>query len=457
MPPPRPTSSRRTFLKQAAFGASLPLILPHLARGQNAGLSQVRHAVIGVGGLQGASDRGELASASGIEIAALCDVNQDHLDAAAKKHPKAALYTDWREMLSKEAGKIDSVNVCTPDHLHASIALSAMRAGLHVYCQKPLTLNIREARTLRLEAASRPKLVTQMGNQIQSTEHYRTGTGIIRSGRLGKIREVHAWSGSKFIQKKRPTGDSSPIASLNWDHWIGPAPERPFVKDAYYLWNGLNWRGFQDFGGTGLGDFTCLILDTPFRALGLNAPLTVKAEVTPGWREDPVWYAEGYPEGHKITYVFPANSLTAGDLKAVWYDGVTKPSRDLLPPGCDDVQLPGGGSLVIGTDDCMILPHIGAPMLIPKNKQRPEPLAKVAGANHYHEFIRAIRGESKCTSHFGYSGWLTETTCLGLVASHHAGETLQWEFEKLSFKGNPAATARVGKPYREGWKIEGLG
>ena len=217
---------------------------------------------------QGGRDLANIASHPKLQVVAICDIDTALLDQAGNKYPDARRYTDWREMLEKEGDKIDTVNVGTPDHMHAPISISAMQREKHVFCEKPLTHQVAEARRMA-EVADKQQVITQMGNQIHSHIAYRMGVAWLQSGVIGKVKEVHSWVGAKFPQQPAPAQPEPIPETLNWDHWIGVAPERHYNKGIYHP---FNWRGWQDFGGGAIGDFGCHILDPVFTALELTAP-----------------------------------------------------------------------------------------------------------------------------------------------------------------------------------------
>ncbi len=402
----------------------------------------------------GWSDLQNLASHDNIEIVALCDVDTARMEKAAAKFPKARRYQDWRELLREEGDRIDSVNVTVPDHMHAPITMAALRAGKHVYCQKPLTHEVTEARAIR-DAAAKAGVVTQMGNQIQSAIEYRMAVRMLQDGAIGKIREIHSWSGAGFPNRGRPAGSDPIPKTLDWDKWLGVAPERPYKKDLYHA---FNWRGWQDFGGGGLGDFGCHILDVPFKALDLTFPMSVKASVPEEWLHDPASRKENWPDWQVVEYLFPGTKWTAGgSLKVTWTDGNRRPPRELFEYESDQRRIPGGGSLFIGEDGKLLIPHISGPQLVPYRLNRGIERPDVKGFSHYHAYIDACLGKGETGSHFGYAGPLAEATCLGLVATRLPNELLHWDAEAVAFTNSEEANALARPTYRDGWQMEGLG
>ena len=289
---------RRSFLKTAAATALGIQIVPRHVLGGDGHTppsEKLNLASIGVGGM-GGGDIGSLAGGP-INMVALCDVHEGNRNAAARRFPGAKTFADWRELLDQMDKQIDAVSVSTPDHMHAPISMSAIHRGKHVYCQKPLTHTIYEARQIAA-AARKAKVVTQMGIQIHSSIEYRMATELIQAGAIGKIKEVHSWSDRPVVWPQggsRPKGQSPVPKELNWDLWLGVAPQRPFVEGAYVP---VAWRGFLDFGCGALGDMGCHIIDPPYTALKLTSPSQV-------WVEGPGCTDDMHPAWEIIHYEFP--------------------------------------------------------------------------------------------------------------------------------------------------------
>jgi predicted dehydrogenase len=442
---------RRTFLKAAA-AASAPLFVPGsvLANSPN---GKLNHASIGTDGM-GWSDLTSLATHDRLQVVAICDVDVSRMERAATRFPQARRYQDWRELLEAEADRIDSINVSVPDHMHAAISLSAIERGKHVYCQKPLTHDVAEARALRL-AAERSGVVTQMGNQIQSHTDYRTAVEMVRQGMIGKVREIHAWAGARFPQRGRPAGEDPIPTLLDWDKWLGTAPVRPFKANVYHP---FNWRGWQDFGGGAIADFGCHILDSPFKALGLTAPQSLRAEVPSEWAENEAWRCEHWPDWEIIHYQFPGTELTAGStIDVIWYDGGKQPPRERFGIVASDREAPGSGALFIGEEGTLLLPHVGPPEILSRREAAERPQPRVDGFDHYHAFVNACLGKGKTHSSFTYAGPLAEATLLGTVAVRLPGQTLQWNAAELQITNSAEAHALLARHYRDGWQVPGLG
>jgi predicted dehydrogenase len=446
--PSHPASpTRRHFLKTSAGVLAAPLVLPGLLRADTPN-KKLSHAAIGVDG-QGWSDLSNIASHPMVNVTAICDVDTARMEKAIAQFPEARRYQDWRELLEKEGDKIDSVNVTVPDHMHAPISIAALRLGKHVYCEKPLTHEVYEARQMRLEA-EKAGVVTQMGNQIQSAIEYRSAVVMLQEGVIGKIKEIHAWSGAQFPQRGRPEGADPVPATLDWDKWLGVAPARPFKNGIYHP---FNWRAWIDFGGGAIGDFGCHILDTPFKAIELTAPTSIKATVPDDWAANEKWNTEHWPDWEIFEYQFPGTKFTASDtVKVTWYDGSKQPPRELFPFEKESRDIPGGGSLFIGEGGVLLLPHVGGPQLVPYSKNKGLKRPELQPRDHYHSFVDACLGKDKTTSHFGFAGPLTEAVLLGNIANRHHGKELAWNSAELKITNNDEANKLIRREYREGWR-----
>ena len=454
-------ASRRAFLKQT-LAASAVAACPAILHADEPN-SSVQVVCVGANGM-GFADMQNIASHAKVKYVGFCDVDTKRFDQADKLIPGVPHWQDFREMFDKLGDKFDAVNIAIPDHMHALVAVEALRRGKHVYCQKPLTRTVWEARQLRLWAETK-NVITQMGNQIHSAAEYRLGTRLIQDGSIGKVKEVFSWVGVTGNERTRLIDPpvSGPVpANLNWDLWIGCAPMRDYAPKAYHP---FVWRDWQDFGSGALGDFGCHILDPVFTALRLLSPLSVIADNS--GINTQVW-----PVNETVRWVFPGNDLIAGKtLNVTWTDGGLKPSRKLaqMPP---DMELPGSGSLFIGETGNMVLPHVGMPKLYPDEKYKsfayPTP-EKVD--SHWHRWINGIRENKKTSDGFHYAGWLTETVQLGNVATrlttHPSGSAggqvvagkgvvpLEWDAEKLTFTNKPEAAKLLTREYRAGWEVKG--
>jgi predicted dehydrogenase len=432
--------SRRTFLTRATAAT---LAFPAVLRSASPN-STLQVAVLGCKG-QGLSDLSSIGSHAKVKFVGFCDVDSSRFDEALKKFPETPTFGDWREMFAKLGQGLDAVQVSTPDHWHAPISLAAMQAGKHVYCQKPLTHTLWEARQMRL-TAEKMKVITQMGNQIHSAKEYRTGVKALRDGLIGKIQEVHSWQpnhGNQYTKlSKRPEGKSTPPpATLNWDLWLGPAPAREYVPNLYAP---FNWRDWQDFGGGTMGDFGCHILDPVFTALELTSPLSILAK-NEGVHE------ETWPSSETISFVFPGTKFCADKtITVTWYDGGRQPEHKLAQMP-DDKKLPGGGSLFIGEGGTLILPHVGMPSVYPVDKFKDFKIEEVKGASHYHAWVDAVLANEKTSDGFHYAGPLTETVMLGNVATRVPGKKLEWDAPAMKFPNAPEVEKLLRKEYRKGF------
>lgn len=429
--------TRRSFLGAAALTAlSYSRVL--------GAAEQLRVAAVGVGG-RGWSDLTGAAAAPQVQIAAVCDVDEskEHLGRAATQYASARRLTDWRKLLD-QSKTFDAVVVGTPDHAHAPIALPMMQLGKHVYCEKPLTHTVFEARQMRL-AARKNKVVTQMGNQIQSHPAYRTAVKMVHDGAIGKVKEVRSWQAGKMywiLVDDRPEGADPIPKTLAWDEWLGVAPLRPYKERIYHP---FNWRAWQDFSTGQIGDFACHILDPVFNALELTAPKTIRAEAPPINRE--IWTKKNLVE-----YVFPGTKRTAGEtLKLTWRDGDghLPPIEGLgLPAGH---KLPGSGSVLVGEKGTMLLPHVGMPRVYLSDgselKSPPE-----EARDHHAVWVNACRGTGTPGSNFEYAGMLTEAVLLGSIAIRVPETTLSWSAEDMKLTGSEKAAGLLRKEYRKGWE-----
>lgn len=436
---------RRTFLKHISYaGATLPLVAPGLVRAVSAN-EKLRHASVGGNGMA-AADMNNLANSKEFEMVAIVDVDKSRVAQATQKFPNAKIYDDWRKMLDAEANNIDSVNVSIPDHMHAPVGVSAIQLGKHVYGQKPLGQNIYDTRQLQ-NWAKRNKVVTQMGIQIHSHTYYRLGVALVQTGAIGKIKEVHSFSGKRWGDMAPKPDKQDPVPdNLNWDAWLGVAKERPYIGGGYY--HPGNWRKRLDFGTGTFGDMGCHIYDPVFEALGVNAAISVTSY-------GPKPNADNWAIDAKIDYIFPKSEYSAGDtMKVTWYDGGARPPKevaDLL----EGKQVPGQGSIFIGTKGVMLLPHVGRPELFPKVKFEDFDYPKVRGTDHWRQFVDACRGQGKTTADFDYAGPLTEAVLLGSLATHFPGQKLEWDSKNLRVTNFDKANQYVNRAHtRKEWSYE---
>ncbi len=409
-------------------------------------------ASIGAGG----QAAGDVRACSSENIVALCDVDFDHAADLFKAFPKAARYKDYRVMLEKEDKNIDAVIVGTPDHTHAVAAMTAIRMGKHVYCEKPLCKTIHETRQL-MEAARKAKVATQMGNQGHSSEGNKLMCEWIWDGAIGAVPEVDVWTTHAVWPQgmtSRPAEMPEP-ETLDWDLWLGPAPARPYnLAYAPSL-----WRGWWDFGTGAVGDMACHNMDPVMTALKLGHPTSVEASCSifvPTMTWDKPFNKESYPQASIIRYQFPAR----GDLppvKMTWYDGGLTPER---PAELEEGLRMGnnmGGAIFKGEKGKLICEsHSGSPRLIPQSfmsaYQRPaKTLPRVD--SHHKEWIRACKQGTPTGSNFEYAGLLTQVALLGNVALRCLGKKLLWDAEAMKITNVPEANEFMHYEYRKGWTL----
>lgn len=441
--------SRRQFLRTGAAASVGALAAPAILRGAGPETKKLRIAVIGCGGRGGSN----LADVSSEEIVALCDVNENALRGAAQRHPRARQFTDLRKVF-EHPEEFDAVVVSTCEHTHAFATLPALRLGKHVYCEKPLTHNVYEARVIR-EAAAAAKVATQMGTQIHAEDNYRRVVELIRAGAIGPVREAHVWVSRAwgwqpteaeakrhgdivFVQERPASPDPIP-AGLHWDLWLGPAPERPF-NNVYFP--GPKWYRWWDFGNGTMSDLGSHWIDLPFWALDLKHPLTIEAQGPPA-------NAEIAPASMQVSYEYAARG-NHPPLRLTWYQGVNKPAL------WSEKKIPqwDSGVLFVG-DEGLILSDYFKHALLPEEKfaqyRRPAPsIPKSRG--HHAEWLHAAKTGEPTTCNFEYSGWLTEANHLGNVA-YRAGKKLAWDPARLQADGAPEADRFLRREYRSGWKL----
>jgi predicted dehydrogenase len=425
--------NRREFLKKSGLGLLGISIMPSLGFGR---ADRLRTAHIGVGGMGGA-DLASISSHNLVDVTALCDVDANALSAARALHPNAKVYTDYRVLFDEMGKSIDAVVVSTPDHTHAPASLMAMNMGKPVYCQKPLTHHVSEARAMR-KLAEDNNLITQMGIQIHSWNQYRGTVDLIQSGIIGKISTVRAWSPKNWgYDGAAPVGTDPIPETLDWNLWLGTAPERPYKEKVYHPGN---WRKLLDYGCGTLGDMGVHIFDTPYTALELDVPKTIKTECRP-----PTGF--GHPEHNVVTYKFPGTKYTKKNLKWIWYDGTGAPEdhKDLELP--NNEVLPEQGAMFIGEKGRLLLPHIDFPKLIVDKNYEPMEFPDLEKTDHYHQFVDACLGNDKTSAPFSYASRLTEAILLGVVANRFPNKTLHWNNE-ISLFSETEANKLLGGDYR---------
>lgn len=420
--------SRRKFVHcAAATGAAL-------ATGGQRALAQTANDRLNIA-VVGVANRGadNLAGVSSENIVALCDIDDNYLNAAAQRFPAAKTFSDYRRML--EAQGIDAVVVSTPDHMHAPVTLAALESGRNVYCEKPLAHTVAEARQVAV-TARRLHRVTQMGTQIHASGNYRRVVEMIRTGAIGDVREVHVFVGRVWAGDGRPAATPPVPANLHWDLWLGVAPARPY-NPAYLP---QNWRGWWDFGGGTLSDMACHHMDLPFWALSLGYPETVQADGPPVSAENtPAWLI--------VTYTFPARGKLP-PVTLTWYHGEKRPpqfAEGKLPAWGDGTLFVGEkGMLLADYDRRVLLPEKDFEGYVPPAPWIPDSIG------HHREWIEACKHGGEALCNFDYAGQLSESALLGNVA-YRAGRKLQWDAVALRAIGCPEADSLVHPRYRTGW------
>ncbi|MFD1162604.1 Gfo/Idh/MocA family protein [Hwangdonia seohaensis] len=474
--------NKRDFLKKSGLGvaglAIAPTLLMSAAKTKN---GRLRTAHIGVGNM-GLADLKDTASHPLVDVTALCDVDSNFLNEAKKLYPNAKTFSDYRVMLKEMEDEIDAVIVSTPDHTHAPASMLAMNMNKPVYCQKPLTHHVSEARAMS-QLAKEKNLVTQMGIQVHSFYDYKLATLLIQSGIIGKVHTVHAWSPKNWgYDGPAPEGNDPIPDTLDWNLWLGTSAKRSYKEGVYHPGN---WRKLMDYGCGTLGDMGVHIFDTPYNALELDVPKTIKNEC-----REPNGF--GFPEKNTVTYVFPKTKYTTETLKWIWYDGPGAPKEheDLILPGAkketssatkdksledkmsldtkvaSEGVLPEQGAMFVGEKGRLLLPHF---MQLPKKIVNGEyvdisseieavekannmgkPIRNYAseGPKHYHQFVDACFGKDECTAPFSYASKLTETILLGVIAGRFPNQTLHWDSENAKFSEEKANQYLDGD-YRE--------
>ncbi len=441
--------SRRDFLAQGALGASAATLVPREVLGGSEYTppsDTIRVGAIGIGG-KGASDVQSVASVDGTEIVALCDVDRERGEEIFQEFPEATQYEDYRELLVQEEDRIDAVIVSTPDHSHAPAALRALEAGKHVFCQKPLTHTVEEARQLG-QAAEEAGVATQMGIQHHAHDGLRTVREIIEAGAVGPVREVHLWTNRPIWPQaeERPLQMYHVPDHINWDLWLGPAEERPYHPD--YV--PFSWRGWKPFGTGALGDMGCHYMDGAFWALQLEAPTQIVAETTPT-------YPESYPEASRVEYQFPARNGRP-PVTMVWRDGNLQAPPPPQWPDDEEWPPPNHDEVFVGEDGVLLYGLSQEPKLLPESRHE-EVMASPPDETYdrspgiYENWIQACRGEGPAETHFsGYAAPLTETVLLGNVAIQ-SRRPVAWDAGEGRITNREASNEYLSKSYRSGWEI----
>lgn len=423
--------NRRVFIEKTSQFASIT-ILPS-ATWARVKKGRLRTAHIGVGGM-GAHDLKSISAHPMVEVAALCDVDSEKLKSAHELHSDAQTFRDYRRLLDKLGNDIDAVVISTPDHTHAPAALLAMEMDKPVYCQKPLTHHVSEARAMRRMAEDR-NLVSQMGIQIHSFKQYRGTVQLIQSGLIGKVSRVVAWSNKNWgYDGPAPDGSDPVPENLDWNLWLGTAPFRSYKEKVYHPGQ---WRKLLDYGCGTLGDMGVHIFDTPYAALQLDVPRTVVTECRSST-------GFGHPERNKVTYRFPGTDYTTDELEWIWYDGEGAPDGRpelKMPQG---QAFPGQGAMFVGEKGRVLLPHIDYPKLIVEDQFEVIDFPSLDEHDHYLQFVDACLGKDTCSAPFSYASRLSEAILLGVVANRFPNELLEWDSGQAAFRQSEANQLLLG-------------
>jgi len=457
--------SRRQFLKLSALAAGATTFgFPALLRAQNAG-TQLNVAFIGLGSQAQNRIVEVMRCCNLVKIVAFCDVDANQLAYTKaqmlKTDPNAAvgdikIYSDYRKLLAEEKN-VDAVVIATPDHWHFHIAKASLKAGKHVFCEKPLAHTIAETRELS-QLAESSKLVTQMGNQGSSMTCLRRAIEIIQAGVIGNVKEVRIWArGTGCHPGLEMPAEADPIPKgFNWDQWLGPAPVRLYKNGYYHKWN---WRGWLDFGSGPIGDFCCHDMNLPVRALKLGYPTSI--QVTAELMGLPT-----YPKDAHIAFEFPQR----GDLPPVtlhWRDGglATNPQHEDVPQAIWDHvgdKFPQG-VLILGENGFTFGGHWQGAEYIKLNNE-----AKLSGIwnhaaskavaqtlphspGHMREWVDACLGGNPTFSPFQVGGPLTEIGLAGVVAARVGSKKLEWDGLSMKAKNAPEAAQYIHTQYRQDW------
>jgi predicted dehydrogenase len=461
--------SRRDFLKTGTIAAASFMIVPRFVlggKGYIAPSDRLIIASVGVGG-KGADDINHFDKTGKAEMAFLCDVDDARAAGSVKKFPKATYYKDWRKLFDKEHKNFDAVSVSTPDHTHGIVAYHAMQLNKHVYVQKPLTHDIAEARLLT-EAAKKYKVVTQMGNQGASNDGTRQLAEWYDADLIGDVHTIYCWTNRPVWPQgiPWPTAQAQIPSTLDWDLWLGTAPQKNYVDNLVPF----NWRGWWDYGTGALGDMGCHLVEAPFRVLGLQYAKDVQASVGTVYVGEfkQGRFPDSCPPSSHITLTFPKTSKTKGDVTVHWMDGGIQPERpEELGPNerfGDD----GNGTLFIGTKGKMIASTYSEnPLLLPTSRTTevkvPQTIARVPGQSngHYGQWIEgclAGYGKTQLSSSFDVAGPLTEALLMANLAVR--GHELKgghikmvWDNEAMKITNFDDVNQYVKRQYREGWTL----
>jgi predicted dehydrogenase len=437
------TLSRRRAIQIAAGAIAAPMVFRNFAHA--APSETLLHVSVGAGGMARA-DINSLTESKNLKLVAVADVDSRQVGDLTKKFPDLKVYTDWREMFEKE--KFDSVNVSTPDHMHACPTMRAMLMGKHVYTQKPLTQTLHECRKLTEVAAANPKLVSQMGIQIHSERDHKRVVAMIQDGVIGKVKEVHSWSNKTWGDPgKQPAKTEPAPKELDFDKWLGVAADRPYIGGGYF--HPGNWRKRLDFGTGTFGDMGCHILDPVFGAIGVKSPKSITS--TGGVPNEHHWAVDV-----QVQYIFPGSKFTTDEVSLTWYDGKKRPPAEAVTKLMGDTKLSDQGSIYVGEKGMLYSVYLAAPKLFVDGKAVETKLPDLKSDNHYLQFVDAARGEGKTSAPFSYAGPLTEMVLLGCLSTRFPKTALKWDTAKMEFTNEQKANAFVKRAVRKGWAEKGL-
>ena len=453
--------NRRSFFKQTAAYVSAPAILS--AKSPN---SMFQVASIGVGGMGGVTMMSVLQHPK-VRLVGMCDVDAKTLELArggnatrrkelqdpeaAARLADAAAFRDYREMIAKLGDSVDAVTIGTPDHMHAAQAVTALRAKKHVYLQKPLTHHLHEARILSAEAA-KAGVTTQMGTQGHSSIETSLAVDLIKSGAIGKVKEVICWENKKASWWPKVTqrkAEADPVsANVDWNLWLGVANQVPFLEGAYHP---SMWRSWADFGVGMMGDMGCHYFDVVFACLGLQAPKRVRC-LDEGSKSDL------YAMKRHLELEFPGTPLTAGDtIQMTWTDGGYEYDKRVIKPSMLTKDTPSG-IFFIGESGGIFKPHSQRPWLVPEANFTGFTYPKTRIANHYTDWVDAcMKGEKAATDLPSYGCPVTEAVLLGVLSERNPGDWIEWDARAGKIANRPELNAQLTRTYRDGWTVEGLG
>lgn len=445
--------NRRRFLVRATAAAASPLAFPAVVSCASPN-SKLQVASVGVARMGGNTMK-SVASHPKVEITALCDVDAGHLAQGARQFSKASQHRDWRELLASHASKFDAITIGTPDHMHAPITVLSLRAGKHVYLQKPMAPTVHECRIIAAEAA-KAGVITQMGNQGRSSIESRMMVELLRTKAAGPIKEILFWENKPLNWWPANTNlrkAASPIPDgLDWDAWVGIRQPHDYHADTYHP---EHWRAWRDFGVGELGDMGCHHFDSTVDGLKLPPPSRVRQTIT-GEGGEGLW-----ARNRRVEFEFTGlgdNDLVDGDtLRLVWYDGELLPDTSKIPMPAGFTKFPRAGGLWTGTTGSIFKPYTVRPYVLPEASFPAEKYPRTfSRQDHYHDWVDAVIDNRKACSDFAHAANLTEVVLVGTLAESAPGQWVDWD--RATGQTNHSAINALLQPvYRDGWRVEGLG